>query len=75
MKPVYTTPRYFKLLNGPFGVLQLNYIQLPLPNEYKYVFIIVSVFTQSKLNPSFEIKLLPLSFQKILSLLRNSSLT
>ena len=44
-KPVCTAFRHFKLRNGPFEFWQMNFIQLPLCNGYKYVLVMVYIFT------------------------------
>ena len=47
-KPVCTDSRYFKLTNEPFNFWQMVFIQLHLSNGYKYLLIMVHVFSLSK---------------------------
>ena len=45
-KHVHTVPGHFKLPNGPFKVWQMDFIQLPLSHGYKYVLVMVCMFSQ-----------------------------
>lgn len=47
-KPVCTDSRYFKQPNEPFNFWQMVFIQLHLSNVYKYLLIMVCVFSLSK---------------------------
>ena len=44
-KPVCTAPGRFQLHNGRFKVWQMHFIQLPLSHEYKYVSVMVYMFS------------------------------
>lgn len=43
--PVCTAPRYFKLPNGPYEVRQMDFIQLFPYHGYKYVLVMVCIFS------------------------------
>lgn len=45
-EPICTAPGYFNLpFNRPFEVWQMNFIQLPPSHEYKYVLVMVCMFS------------------------------
>lgn len=44
-KPVHTTSGYFKLPNGPFEFWHMDFMQLPQSHGYKYVLVMVCMFS------------------------------
>lgn len=52
-KPINTVSGHLELPNGPMVVIQIDFIQLPSYNEYKYVLVIVFMFShQTEAFPS-----------------------
>ena len=45
LKPVCTAPRHLKLLNGLFEIWLMDFIQHPPFHGYKYVLIMVCMFS------------------------------
>ena len=43
-KPTSTAPENFKLLNGPFKVWQIDFIQYPPSHSYKCILVMVYMF-------------------------------
>lgn len=42
-KPGCTAPGYFEMLNGPFKVWQMDFIQVPPSHGYKYKHVLLMV--------------------------------
>ena len=43
-KPICTAPKHFKLINGPFKIWQIDFIQSPPSHRYKCVLVMVYMF-------------------------------